>query len=1557
MGNLSNLYISQSFQSLAHLGTNNALVPGTMTQLEDGIGQSLNISFDGTNISSSGNIFAANLTGSASTGSFMLTGSVSVNVLTFTKADGSTFDLTVAASGSVVPGTISGSAQITALGFVSSSVTASSLITASFDNGTRNLTFTKGNNTTFNVNIPDVSGSTINTGSFVTTSSFNAYTSSTNNRLNNLESTSASVNVSISNLNSTTASQATSITNLNTFSASALVSISNLNTTTASLNTSASLALVTASFDNGTRNLTFTKGNTTQFSVNIPDASGSAGTTIFEVVYTGESITKGDPLYISGSQGANPIVYKADAADPLKMPVTFVSNETIGASNTTDAIILGLIEGINLTGYTAGQSIYVAEGGGWSASLPSGSNSVTQLLGVVTKGGSGGKGLVLNPGPAQLPGLDTGKMWVGNGNNQPIEITSASFASSASFNSYTSSTNSRLTNIESTTASLLIETQNLELFSASALISISNLNASSASQQISINNLNTATSSLFTSASLSLTTASVSGQTMTFTKGDGTTFNVTLPAGGSGSIDTASFATTGSNTFNGNQIISGTINTTQDITVSSVKFGFGNSAGTSSIAIGNSNTLQNNTFDNNIAIGNSALQQNTTGQRNTGIGTEALKNITGNSSYNTAIGGFALSSATSSTNTFALGYAAMELAETSTDNIAIGVAALYRKKANSNGNTAIGSGALREHYDGDSNTGQNMAFGYDAMRNVTSGSANTAIGTATLRDAARANENVFIGWISGINTSGSIQSNTVIGTRAGQKLISNDNTFIGHSAGSDTVNGASNTFIGKSTGVSIITGSSNTLIGANLSGVDNWSNVIAISDGAGAIKTKFQSDIWEFTGSVDIQNSLTASLQQGYVWVGNSAGRTVTVATSSFGGGGSIDTGSFATTGSNTFTGDQTLVDNAGNFFTISDASGSMMLVAKGFTSASAHMSASAAGIGNFIFKTNSNTADTIISGSGNIFVNGAAPTAGFKRYVGGSGNIALNGSNVPQISGSMAFSPTMNNNYFGGNSTGLTMRGPVSSSTYTISANNVLGTINIGSSAANHAEKAVAGLSMNTNIIQGTFNFIANRSTLTQGNTINANIITTTTLTAASSSIIYNNNIGGITITNSASGSATAIAANANAMYVINNMFGGAATTITTSGSSDPIDTIGAEYMRQVAYNIISGNSNSIRLPYDLTGSSTIHSTLISGLGLSITGSSPGILSAAATKGGSAFVGRFNQQDGNRAQTAQTVFAVGTGTSTSNRKTGFLIDSGSNTFVEGTLNVSGATSLNGNLIITGSLTASLQEGFVYVGNASGITTTVSTSSFGGGTIDTGSFATTGSNTFNGNQTITGSVSITGSLTTAGNMFQVTGSFNTFGNIITQLGVFTSSLAGGLEIDGIGYVGSGSAGAFFINSTTQDIKIQNYYSSSVNGKNIVIENFSQTGSAGMHGKVVLRARGTGGAVTVENSSQFRVECQTEITGSLIVSGSLAAANNIKMGRGTDKPTDKVTVGSGGLIVSNSLVTSNSYIFATNDTTVGNYSPIVSNITNGSFSLSNGGYGGNISVMYMIVNPY
>jgi hypothetical protein len=478
---------------------------------------------------------------SAITASSLVTASAAGNTITFTKGDASTFNVSVVAApidtgsfattASFNAYTQSNDQRVTSLETNSASVNISisninsataslftsaslALVTASFSGNT--LTFTKGDTTTFGVVIPDVSGSTINTGSFATTGS-NIFrgdqiiSGAQNHLMTTLDNGTqlmfgASENGQGFDMRVTssfaTQQQTWFIENQggvwgNAFFGRMYVD-SNLNvnqTLTASLQegyawvgnasgktttvptssfggalptgiisgssqitalgfVSSSVtasSLVTASFSGNT--LTFTKGDSSTFGVVIPDTSGSAGTTVIEVVYTGESITKGDPLYISGSQGANPRVFKADAADPNKMPVTFISNETIGAANTTNAIVLGLIEGIDLTGYVAGQTIYVGEGGGYSINLPSGSNSITQLLGVITKGGSGGKGLVLNPGPAQLPGLDTGYMWVGGATNQPVEITTASFASSASFNSYTSSNDQKVNSLISATGS------------------------------------------------------------------------------------------------------------------------------------------------------------------------------------------------------------------------------------------------------------------------------------------------------------------------------------------------------------------------------------------------------------------------------------------------------------------------------------------------------------------------------------------------------------------------------------------------------------------------------------------------------------------------------------------------------------------------------------------------------------------------------------------------------------------------------------------------------------------------------------------------------------------------------------------------------------------------------------------------------------------------------------------------------------------------------------------------------------------------------------------------
>jgi hypothetical protein len=105
------------------------------------------------------------------------------------------------------------------------------------------------------------------------------------------------------------------------------------------------------------------------------------------------------------------------------MPVTFIAGETIGANNDTRGIILGLIEGIDLTGFPAGTEVYVAAGGGWSATRPTG-NAIIQVLGYVSKGdGPGGKGLVLNPGPNSLPNISTNKLWIGDTNSHPIQKT------------------------------------------------------------------------------------------------------------------------------------------------------------------------------------------------------------------------------------------------------------------------------------------------------------------------------------------------------------------------------------------------------------------------------------------------------------------------------------------------------------------------------------------------------------------------------------------------------------------------------------------------------------------------------------------------------------------------------------------------------------------------------------------------------------------------------------------------------------------------------------------------------------------------------------------------------------------------------------------------------------------------------------------------------------------------------------------------------------------------------------------------------------------------------
>lgn len=383
-----------------------------------------------------------------------------------------------------------------------------------------------------------------------------------------------------------------------------------------------------------------------------------------------------------------------------------------------------------------------------------------------------------------------------------------------------------------------------------------------------------------------------------------------------------------------------------------------------------------------------------------------------------------------------------------------------------------------------------------------------------------------------------------------------------------------------------------------------------------------------------------------------------------------------------------------------------------------AHITASSDSVANIIFKTNTNTATTLLSGSANLFVNPTGPTAGFTRLIGsGSGNIALNPSNVPQISSSMVFPINMNSNYFGGNSTTITMRGPISASGWTINGNSILGTVTIGGSAVLHAER-INTLTFTGNQIAGNVSIIANSSSLVSPFVLsNNNINGTIAISAISSSVSSNNNNindSNFTITNNFfSGSL-----GTGQLAFNRNNVGGQSNQLIVQGGVPA----GGAGSPSTSDNTILGGSNTIFVDVAnaaLTGSAPYYSAIrniIGGNGLVVSGSST--LSHAQTFG-SAFFGRWNAIDSNKAKSAQTVFAVGTGTSTTARKTGFLVDSGSNTFVEGTFNLSGSGNTTGSFDVSGSFTSSLETGKFYVGNASGRTETIATSSYVSNTTDT----------------------------------------------------------------------------------------------------------------------------------------------------------------------------------------------------------------------------------------------
>jgi hypothetical protein len=849
----------------------------------------------------------------------------------------------------------------------------------------------------------------------------------------------------------------------------------------------------------------------------------------------------------------------------------------------------------------------------------------------------------------------------------------------------------------------------------------------------------------------SLVTGSVSGNTLTFTKGDASTFTLTVATGSGASIDTGSFATTGSNTFTGNQTISGSDKNGIFFKTGSSDFFVGQNLSDNLIVSSSSQSKYIEFVKSNGWIEVNSSQVNFNGQTTLRGNTEARK-ITQEVGYPVIINGTLSAS-------LATGYAFVGGGDGYSKQVptaSFSSASLVTGSVNVN---------VLTFTKGDGSTfNLTVAASGSAPEGTISGSAQiTALGFVSSSG----------GDTGSLMRTGSVSGNVLTFTKGDATTFTlTVETGSGGGGGGATL--GANTFTGSQT----IETSSVLRVGSSDEYIQTSFNSFTLKNKTGVyVNYEAPDTYFQSYGNFAFKNAIGGNGSGSMNFTIENGGSYSTQVQ----GSGTI---AFTTnTGSITLTTPDILnlqsnvlkLKSADASFTtqIINASGSLMLATAAQSTASAYIAQSSpANQVNLIFKNNSNTGDTIISGSNNIFTNPATPTTGYTRYIGGSNNLYLNSTNginsqITQSAASVSGTrPTMNNNIFNGD-TNFLINQAVNTGTHTYSHNKIGGTnatitinalshtgsvnilantvnnaaITINASSASVAEIAagISGsgtVSVNSNFIQGAGITSTSPRTLLTSNTqqITNNVsgngnITITNISSsagvnaianfANSNMSYTNagaaglglhttagaingNYGGATII--ASGSAVSFTNNINTgnnltvtnqafsgslgvgvFNIFRNIFSGQSMTLLITGSVDGSgNTTGA-----FTDNAVIGKNNTI---FSNQTGADVHNSFIS----NVVGGERLIISASnsfnSTIGGGAYFGRWNADDGVRNKTGQTVFSVGTGISGS-RKTGFLIDSGSNTFVEGSLNVSGSTQFTGSISIAPTFQLNLPTG------------------------------------------------------------------------------------------------------------------------------------------------------------------------------------------------------------------------------------------------------------------------
>lgn len=131
---------------------------------------------------------------------------------------------------------------------------------------------------------------------------------------------------------------------------------------------------------------------------------------------TASTIVKGTPVYQTGTSGNAMVIAPADASSAATMPAVGVLSQDLAADAEGNLLLMGRISGVDTSAFSEGDVIYVASGGGYTNTRPTGQTVLVQNLGRVTKvDASNGGGVVMGSGRANdVPNLTDGNVFIGN---------------------------------------------------------------------------------------------------------------------------------------------------------------------------------------------------------------------------------------------------------------------------------------------------------------------------------------------------------------------------------------------------------------------------------------------------------------------------------------------------------------------------------------------------------------------------------------------------------------------------------------------------------------------------------------------------------------------------------------------------------------------------------------------------------------------------------------------------------------------------------------------------------------------------------------------------------------------------------------------------------------------------------------------------------------------------------------------------------------------------------------------------------------------------------------